>query len=68
VVVRTEHGPVSLLVDEIDDVLELDASSIEPPPKNMHPLVRSLLLEVHKLQHRLLLVLDVHRTVELDAD
>jgi len=68
VVVRTEHGPVSLLVDEIDDVLELDASSVEPPPKNMHPLVRSLLLEVHRLQHRLLLVLDVRRTVDLDAD
>jgi purine-binding chemotaxis protein CheW len=67
-VVRTGHGLVSLLVDEIDDVLELDASSIEPPPNNMNPFVRSLLLEVHKLQHRLLLVLDVHRTVDLDAE
>jgi len=66
VVVRTEHGAVSLLVDEIDDVLELDASSFEHPPKNLDAMVRPLLLEVHRLEGRLLLVLDVRRTVELN--
>jgi purine-binding chemotaxis protein CheW len=68
VVVRTEHGAVSLRVDEIDDVLELDASSFEPIPRNVDPHVRQLLRGIHRLQHRLLLVLDVAHTVQTDGD
>src|SRR5215470_7934543 len=33
VVVRTEDGAVSFLVDEIGDVLKVDAESIERPPE-----------------------------------
>ncbi len=33
VVVRTDDGAVSLLVDEIGDVLELDERSCEPAPR-----------------------------------
>ena len=68
VVVRTEHNAVSLLVDEIDDVLELDASSSEPPPQNVDAPVRALLLGVHQAQQRLLLILDVRRTVDVGVD
>jgi purine-binding chemotaxis protein CheW len=32
VVVHTEDGPVSLLVDEIGDVLEVPERDFEPPP------------------------------------
>ena len=41
VVVRTEHGAVSLRVDEIGDVLELDASSFELPPRNVDAHLRA---------------------------
>jgi chemotaxis signal transduction protein len=68
VVVRTAHGVVSLLVDQIEDVLELDASSFELPPRNMDPQVRDLLLGVHRLQRRLLLILDIPRTAGLGCD
>lgn len=68
VVVRTDHGAVSLLVDEIDDVLELDASSFEQAAQSLDQRTRDLLLGVHKLQHRLLLILDVRRTVDVGAD
>ena len=65
VVVRTEGGAVSLQVDEIGDVLELDGASFEPPPRNLEAHMKSLLLGVHKLKDRLLLVLDTHRTVDV---
>ena len=34
-VVRTEDGAVSLLVDEIGDVLDVDAATYERPPENL---------------------------------
>ena len=68
VVVRTEHGAVSLQVDEIDDVLELDASSFEFTPPNVDAHLRSLLAGVHKLKDHLLLILDTPRTVSAGAE
>jgi purine-binding chemotaxis protein CheW len=65
IVVRTEDGAVSLLVDEIGDVLDVDAASFEGPPENLNPAARELIRGVYKLKSRLLLVLDTERTVEL---
>ncbi len=67
VVVRTGHGAVSLQVDEISDVLDVGVSSFERPPENVNPHLRALLIGVHKLEDRLLLVLDTQRTVETVA-
>ncbi len=64
-VVRTADGAVSLLVDEIGDVLDMDASTYEPPPDNLAPAARDLIRGVYKLKDRLLLVLDEERTVDL---
>ncbi len=66
-VVRTDDGPVSLLVDEIGDVLDVDAAAFERPPENLEPAARELIRGVYKLKDRLLLVLDTERTVELAA-
>src|SRR5277367_1618521 len=57
-VVRTSDGAVSLLVDEIGDVLDMDAATYEPPPKNLDPTARGLIRGVYKLKDQLLLVLD----------
>lgn len=66
-VVRTEEGAVSLLVDEIGDVLDVDGSTWERPPDNLDPAARDLIRGVFKLKNRLLLVLDAERTVDLQA-
>jgi purine-binding chemotaxis protein CheW len=66
-VVRTLDGAVSLLVDEIGDVLNVDTASYEEPPENLAPVARELILGVYKLKDRLLLVLDAERTTELAA-
>lgn len=65
VVVRTDDGPVSLLVDEIGDVLEVDDASFEAPPETLDGVARELVSGVYKLDGRLLLVLDVDRALRL---
>jgi purine-binding chemotaxis protein CheW len=65
IVVRTEDGAVSLLVDEIGDVLDMDAATWERSPENLDPAARELIRGVYKLKDRLLLVLDTERALDL---
>jgi purine-binding chemotaxis protein CheW len=65
VVVRSEDGAVSLLVDEIGDVVEVQSDSFEPPPETLHGNVRTVILGVHKLETRLLHVLDTERACQI---
>lgn len=65
-VVRTEEGAASLLVDEIGDVLEVEGERFEPVPNNLAAQAQDLLQGVCKLNDRLLLVLNTERTLELD--
>jgi purine-binding chemotaxis protein CheW len=61
VVVRSVDGAVSLLVDEIGDVVEVEESTFETPPETVRPSVRNLILGIHKLKGRLLHVLDIEK-------
>ncbi|MBM3986657.1 MAG: chemotaxis protein CheW [Planctomycetes bacterium] len=63
VVLRTEEGAVSLLVDEIGDVLEIDDSVLERPPENLRGVSRELISRVAKLEHELLLLLDTDKVL-----
>ncbi len=65
IVVRSEDGAVSLLVDEIGDVLDVDTATYEQPPENLDPSAREIIRGVYKLKDRLLLLLDAQRTTEL---
>ncbi len=67
VVIRTDDGAVSLLVDEMGDVMELSEEDFEGPPEPLQGLARDLVLGVYKLKERLLLILDVERTVTIPA-
>jgi purine-binding chemotaxis protein CheW len=62
-VVRTEEGAVSLLVDEIGDVITTEAGDFERPPDNLNEGARELLQGVYKLKDRLLLILDTKKTI-----
>lgn len=57
VVVRAEEGAVSLLVDEIGDVVEVSENAFEAPPDTLHGEARRLVEGVYKLPERLLHVL-----------
>ena len=65
VVVRSEDGAVSLLVDEIGDVVEVEESSFEPPPETLRGSVRTMILGVHKLNDRLMHVLDIEKACQM---
>lgn len=68
VVVRSEDGAVSLLVDEISDVVEVEESTFEPPPETLRGAVRTMITGVHKLNDRLMLVLDTQKACQMTAD
>ena len=68
IVVRTvSGGVVSLLVDEIGDVLEPTDESFETLPETVPPQVRALVSAVCKLEGDLMLVLDTELAVQVGA-
>jgi purine-binding chemotaxis protein CheW len=67
VVVRADGEPVSLLVDEIGEVIQVPAAVFERRPSNLDPSIRDLIEGVYKLKDRLLLILDLERVVALDT-
>ena len=65
VVVRSDDGSVSLLVDEIGDVVEVEETTFEPPPETLRGSVRNMILGVHKLNGRLMHVLDIEKACQM---
>ncbi len=67
VVVRAGDEAVSLLVDEIGDVLEVEDETFETPPETLQGEAREMIRGVYKLKDRLLLMLDTEKTVTLTS-
>jgi len=65
VVVRSDDGAVSLLVDEIGDVVEVEESTFEPPPETLRGTIRTMILGVHKLDNRLMHVLEIEKACQM---
>src|SRR5262245_43526796 len=65
VVLRGEDSPVSFLVDEIGEVIEVAGDTCEQPPDTLQGRVRELIQGVYPLPDELLLVLDTGKTLDL---
>ena len=65
VVIRGEDGVVSLLVDEIGDVIEVVDEDFEPSPSTLPTTTREVIVGVYKLDGHLLLILDCDRVLDL---
>lgn len=65
VVIRATDGVVSLLVDDIGDVLEVDERTFERVPETLAGPLREHIRGVCKLDHALLLLLDTERVRSL---
>lgn len=63
VVVRSSGGGVSLLVDDIGDVVEAEESTFERPPDTLDGDARKMIRGVHKLNERLMHVLDIEEVL-----
>ncbi len=66
VVLRAGDGAVSLLVDEIGDVIDVSDDLFEPPPETLSGAAKTLITGAYKLDGELLLVLDIEKTLTLD--
>ena len=66
VLIRTADGPVSLLVDNVGDVVDVDSDAFEPAPDTMRSSMRTLILGAYKLERRLLLSLDAMSAIQVD--
>ncbi|WP_300682328.1 chemotaxis protein CheW [Nocardioides sp.] len=68
VIVRSRGEVVSLLVDDIGDVIDAEQPGglgMEPPPSNLPADVREVVVGVRPLTDAILLVLDADRAVDL---
>jgi purine-binding chemotaxis protein CheW len=65
VIVRSNDGMVSLLVDRIGDVVDVSEEAFEEPPDTLLGIARELIRGAYKLDDALLLSLDVRAAVEL---
>ena len=63
IVVRLHGEAVSLLVDSIADVVDVDVRDFEAPPDTLDGAARDLIRGAYKLDGQLLLALDVNRAV-----
>jgi purine-binding chemotaxis protein CheW len=63
IVVRLHGEAVSLLVDSIADVVDVDLRDFEAPPDTLDGAARDLIRGAYKLSGQLLLALDVNRAV-----
>jgi purine-binding chemotaxis protein CheW len=64
VVLRTEGSPVSLLVDEIESVEDVEDADYEPLPDTVTGPAREFLDGAYKLPGELLLTIDVPRVLD----
>lgn len=65
VVVHSDEGAISLLVDKIGDVIEVDDKDLEAPPDSLNGVNRDLLLGVYKLPKTLLLSINVDEAINI---
>ena len=67
VVLRSSTVGASLLVDAIGEVVDVEDESFEAPPETVQGMARELILGAYKLPDRLLLLLDLKKTLEIPA-
>ena len=68
IVLPSSGGVVSLLVDRVGEVVEVDDSSFEAPPETLRGAAREVIRGAYKLDRNLLLVLNVERVLRLDEE
>lgn len=63
-ILQTEDGCISLLVDRVGDVIDVDEGDFELPPATMRGRVRELIRGAYKLEEGLLLALDTSQILK----
>lgn len=66
IIIRSEEGAISLLVDEIGDVIDIGNDLFEKPPENLTGGICKLLDKVCSYEDRYLLLLDLNQVINVD--
>jgi chemotaxis signal transduction protein len=64
-VVRTDEGLLTLLIDRVGEILDVDSDNFEPPAETLKPGVRAVTSHICKLDNQLLLILDLAKLSQL---
>lgn len=65
IILKGLSGPVSLLVDEIGDVIAVEEDQFEPPPETLPVKMREITDSVCQTDRRMMLLLDVEKVIHL---
>ena len=68
VVVNLGDEIISLLVDEVGDVLDISEDNFEKTPETLTGKVKDLIKGTYKLEQKLLLILDVEKVIHIETD
>lgn len=64
IIVEVDQSTVSLLVDALSEVEEMQSCLFEPPPETLGGIARLLVKGVYKLPRQLLLILDPEKVLD----
>jgi purine-binding chemotaxis protein CheW len=60
VVIEGDNGNVGMVVDEVNDVVELQAADIEPPPQQLGaPIDMEFLIGIGRTEARIMIMIDI---------
>lgn len=65
VVIRTEDNSVSLVVDRVGDIIEVEEGQYEKPPETLKGAAKELIVGTYKLEGRLLMLLDIDKVIQI---
>lgn len=68
IVIQSGDEAVSLVVDEIGEVIEPSEEAFESPPETLSESAKAMIDGVYKLDGRLLIVLNSERTINITSD
>lgn len=67
IVIQSGDQAVSLLVDDIGDVIEPSEDSFESTPETLNENIKEMIKGVYKLERKLLLILNSDRIINIDS-
>lgn len=68
VVVSLDGEVVSIVVDSVGDVVDLNPSAIQPTPATVHPQIGELMIGVYRQPEGLVQILDAKRLIPTDQE
>lgn len=66
-VLRTQEGPLTILIDRVGEICDADSEWFEPPAETIRANVRSVVSHLCKLEGQLLLILDIGKLIPDEA-